>query len=339
MDINLDNLDSLSTKEFLMRKAIEMAKKSGIRVAPNPMVGAIIVNDGQIIGQGVHKEYGGDHAEINALKSVKEKKKIEGSTMIVTLEPCRHYGQTPPCLLSVYNSGVNRLIIGSKDPFQKKFNCPQWEIPTEFLKGKIAKECKLLNKYFFTFVEKKRPFITVKIAVTPDGFVSGHSRQRVHITDDNQNEFVHNLRVNHQAILVGFNTAILDNPQLNVRHYRQPVYNTFIPQPKRIILDSRLEIPLSYKVFKDSNYLVATTPSGLQNRPHLHAKENLWVSPTQNRISLPKLFKFLAQQKISSVLVEPGPTLYYSLKRLGLIDEKIILKGKKKIGSGLRINI
>ena len=291
-----------------MSQALKLAALGGRDVAPNPMVGAVIVKNGKVIGKGYHKKFGGPHAEVNAINSVKNKKDLIGSTIYVTLEPCRHWGKTPPCLGLIESVGIVRIICGSSDPFQQKgLRTQDSGLSMIFLKSPVANRCHELNKFFFTWVEKKRPFITVKIAVSADGFVAGKNGKRVHITSKAQDIAVHKLRAQHQAIMVGSNTVLNDDPQLNVRLVKGP-------DPLRIIIDSKNRVPKTAKVFRDKNFLHVT-----------------------KKISLRKLFRQLEEQDIASVLVEPGPTLYKSLKRLKLIDELIIFKGKERIKDGLRI--
>jgi diaminohydroxyphosphoribosylaminopyrimidine deaminase/5-amino-6-(5-phosphoribosylamino)uracil reductase len=287
-------------KKF-MSQALKLAALGGRAVAPNPMVGAVIVKNGKVIGKGYHKKFGGPHAEVNAINSVKNKKNLIGATIYVTLEPCRHYGKTPPCMDLINSVGISKVICIQKDPFQKTPTPPN----VRFLK---SDESEKLNKFYFTRIRKNRPFITVKIAISADGFVAGKNGKRVHITSKKQDIEVHKLRAAHQAILVGSNTVLNDDPQLNVRLVKGS-------DPLRIILDSKKRVPKTAKVFRDRNFMHIT-----------------------KKISLKKLFHQLSEMRISSVLVEPGPTLYKVLKKLKLIDELIVFKGRKKIRNGIRIN-
>ncbi|MFH1012794.1 MAG: bifunctional diaminohydroxyphosphoribosylaminopyrimidine deaminase/5-amino-6-(5-phosphoribosylamino)uracil reductase RibD [Candidatus Peregrinibacteria bacterium] len=306
--------------EKFMRRALKLARLGGRAVAPNPMVGAVIMKGGKVIGEGYHEKFGGAHAEVNAIRSVKQKSDLVGATMYVTLEPCRHYGKTPPCADAIAQAGIARIVCGSRDPFQKSAHPQHWE----FLKGRVAHECRELNKFFFTWVEKKRPYITVKIAMSADGFVAGEGGRPVRLTSIAQDREVHRLRAQHQAILVGIGAVLADDPRLTVRYGKGA-------DPLRIILDSQLRIPPNAKVLKDGNHLIATTlgraPRGV----------NFWKSPTKKRVCLRRLFKYLASIGILSVLVEPGPTLYASLKEQGLIDELIVMRGKKNLGRGLEL--
>ena len=314
----MKNLD-----EKFMAQALQLARLGMRDVAPNPMVGAIIVRGNKVIAKGYHQKYGGPHAEITAIQSVKQKTELEGATMYITLEPCRHFGKTPPCLDFVRAMGVKKIICGSHDPFQKAISDQRSAI--SFLKGEIARECKKLNKFFFTWVEKKRPFVTVKIAMSADGFVAGPKGKPVRLTTAKQDSEVHRMRAAHQAIMVGINTVLTDDPRLTVRFDRGA-------DPLRVILDSHLRVPKKAKVLKDKNYLIATCRAGGKGL-------NIWTSPTQKQVSLKKLFKHLASIGIASVLVEPGPTLYQSLKKQGLIDELVVYRSRTKIHQGLKMGL
>ncbi len=282
--------------QTFMNRAIKLAVKGGRKVAPNPMVGAVIVKNNLIIGMGYHKEFGGAHAEINAIESVKNKSQLKGSTIYITLEPCRHVGKTPPCINAIKAVGIERIIIGSKDPFQKGKRAKM-----EFIESEEAIK---MNKFFFTWVTKKRPFITVKIAMSADGFVAGLNGKTVHFTTPKQDAEVHLLRAEHQAILVGSNTVINDDPLLTVR--RAEGLN-----PLRIIIDSNGRTPKTAKVYKDNNFLK-------------------WKSHNLNA-----LMRHLSDKGIASVFVEPGPTLYKILKRNHLIDELIIFRSEFNLEKGL----
>ncbi|MFH0838062.1 MAG: bifunctional diaminohydroxyphosphoribosylaminopyrimidine deaminase/5-amino-6-(5-phosphoribosylamino)uracil reductase RibD [Patescibacteria group bacterium] len=294
------------TNDQYMAQALKLAIRGGRTVAPNPMVGAVIVKNlptgqvgGKIIGKGWHQKFGDPHAEVNAIESVRYKADLPGATLYVTLEPCRHFGKTPPCFDLIKSVGITRVICGSRDPFQKGRRSKA----VTFISGPVAKACQDLNKFFFTWVTKKRPYITVKIATSADGFVAGHNGEHVHFTSRAQDRLTHQLRAQHQAIMVGSGTVISDNPRLTVRYI-------IGKDPLRVILDSRKRVSKNALVFKDKNYLHIT-----------------------KRTPLGTLFRQLAARGITSVLVEPGPTLYASLKKAGLIDELIVLKGSKKIGS------
>jgi diaminohydroxyphosphoribosylaminopyrimidine deaminase/5-amino-6-(5-phosphoribosylamino)uracil reductase len=335
-----------------MAQALKLAPLGGRDVAPNPMVGAVIVKKGKVIGKGYHQKFGGPHAEVNAIRSVKNQNDLKGATIYVTLEPCRHYGKTPPCLDLIEKVGIARIVCGSRDPFQqnsKSQNPKSKKIPNfkiqitkksqiskskiTFLTGPIAKKCVELNKFFFTWVTKKRPFVTVKIAMSADGFVAGVGGKPVRFTNARQDREVHRLRALHQAIMVGTNTVLNDDPQLNVRLVEGK-------DPLRVILDPDLRIPRNARVFRDDNYLIATTRRHDDTTTrHAMTNSKVWVSPTEKHISLKKLFRHLADIGISSVLAETGPTIYSSIKKDGLIDELIVYRSKKRLKKGLRLHL
>lgn len=291
----------------IMEKALNLAKKGSRNVLPNPRVGAMIVANGKIIGQGYHQKYGEAHAEINAIKAVKNKSELKGTTLYVTLEPCRHQGKTGPCWEAIKSVGIGKVIYGSKDPFHGKGTQRRNkdEPKSELLKGEISQKCQKLNAYFF----EKRPYLTVKIAMSADGFVAGKNGKAVHFTSPKQDEEVHRLRAEHQAIMVGSNTAINDNPHLGLRHVKGK-------DPLRIILDSKKRVPKTAQVFRNDHYL------------HLTAGQ-----------PLKKIMQELKAKGIESILVEPGPTLYKVLKKEKLIDELILFKGRKKVKEGLKIEL
>lgn len=324
----------MALNEKYMQQALRLARLGGRDVAPNPMVGAVIIKKKKVVGKGYHEKFGGPHAEINAIQSVKNPDNLKGATMYLTLEPCRHHGKTPPCIDAIRKAGIRRVVCGSRDPFQKSMSSVRCPVSIEFLKGQIAKECKQLNKFYFIWVKKKRPYITVKIAMSADRFVAVSDSQPVRFTTPRQDREVHQLRAQHQAIMVGINTILTDDPRLTVRLVKGQA-------PLRVILDSKLRIPIGAQALKYPKALVATTKSAEPIRAERLKSIGIkvWVSPSKEEVSLKKLFDYLAKQGISSVLVEPGPTLYRSLKGQGLIDERIVYRSKKKFKKGLRIDL
>lgn len=302
------------TDQKYMQRALELAAKGGRAVAPNPMVGAVIVKNGVVIGEGYHKVYGGPHAEVRAIQAVAKKSELDGATLYVTLEPCFTYGKTPPCLDFVEAMGIERIVCGSKDAYQRSMTSDPMtsdQSGVEFIGGYLEKECVALNKFFFTWASKKRPFITVKIAMTADGFVAGPNGEQLRITTAEQNAEVHQLRADHQAILVGMNTVKNDNPRLTVRHVKGL-------NPLKVVIGSKEKMPKDARLLKDGNHLI------------VHSSKD-------EKVDLKKLFARLAQDGVSSVLVEPGPTLYASLKKAKFIDELIVFRSEKKVGSGLEL--
>lgn len=344
----IDNQNLFMTQdEKFMAIALDLARRGGRAVAPNPMVGAVIVKEGKIIGQGYHRYFGGPHAEVEAIRDamgvaypspegapfdklrVTPRLRVKGATLYVTLEPCTHFGKTPPCTRAIVEAGIGRVVVGSRDPFIKS-KLPITNYQLRILEGLIAKQCEVLNKFFFKWVKTGLPYITVKVAVSADGFVAGPGRKRVQITTPEQDKEVHEVRASYQAILVGSNTVINDDPHLGVRH-------VVGDDPLRIILDSHLRTPLTSKVYRDANVLLVCLGTNPISKIKKYADLGIsvWCAPGRKYVSLKSLFKYLGKQGISSVLVEPGPTLYRALKQLDLIDEENILRGEVRLGGGL----
>ncbi len=344
---NFFNRKEMTIGEKYMQQALKLARLGGRDVVPNPMVGAVIVKNGKMIGKGYHQKFGGPHAEINAIQSVKRPNNPKGATMYITLEPCRHYGKTPPCIEAIRDAGIKKVVCGSHDPFRakleirnskleknSKFQNPSSKIALLFLKGPIAEECKKLNKFYFIWAKKDRPYITVKIAMSADRFVADSDGKPVRFTTKKEDIEIHQLRAKHQAIMVGINTVLMDDPLLTVRLAEGE-------DPLRIILDSNLRIPVGAQVLRTPRALVAATKSaGLMRAERLKSIGiKVWVSSSKEQVSLKKLFNYLAKEGISSVLVEPGPTLYRSLKKEKLIDELVVYRGKEKLKKGLRLHL
>lgn len=340
----MDIMDNLSINEKFMMEAIELAKKGALEVSPNPMVGAIIVKDGQNVGQGFHQKYGGPHAEVLAIESVKNKADLKGATLYVTLEPCRHTGKTPPCWDLIQGVGIARVVCGSSDPFQQKLQIrnpkPACRSHTtiEYLSGLVAKRCEDLNKFFFTWITQRRPYITVKMAMSDDQVMAGPHGEPVWFTNTDQDKEMHEARALHQAIMVSATTVINDDCQLNVRHVGQPYYGH---DPKRIIVDSKLRIPLKSKVLKDDNHLIIVTKDADVRQVVHYQKQgiNLWICPVNGQVDLPMTFEYLASQGISSLLIEPGPTFYQAIKKTGLIDKLFIYWSNDVRGEGLKVDL
>lgn len=219
-----------------MRRCLQLASYGKGFVAPNPMVGSVIVCENKIIGEGFHRRCGEAHAEVNAIASVKNEDTLKKSTLYVNLEPCSHYGKTPPCADLIIKKGIPRVLIGQKDPFPEvsgKGIERLREAGIEVVTGILEKECRRLNRRFLTFVEKKRPYIILKWAQSADGFIDGirmpnDGKKAVKFSTDFTQMLVHKLRSEESGIMIGRNTELLDNPQLNVRYWygRDPVKMT-----------------------------------------------------------------------------------------------------------------
>lgn len=296
----------LSTNEQYMQRCIELARYGAMHAAPNPMVGAVIVHQGRIIGEGYHAVCGKGHAEVNAINSVRQADRalLKESTLYVSLEPCAHYGKTPPCARLIVNTGIPRVVVGCVDPFAKVqgrgINILR-EAGVEVTVGVLEKECQALNHRFITAQTKHRPYITLKWARSADGFIDRWRDEESHegatpISTPWSVLRVHQLRALHQAILVGHNTLRLDHPQLNVRHW---VGNS----PQRVVLGrvAEGELPAGWLAFADIN------------------------------TTLTELYRMGVQ----SLLVEGGQQTLQSFIDQGLWDEAFVEVSPQTLGSGI----
>ena len=326
---------SSSSDEKYMRQALRLARRGLGKTSPNPMVGAVIVKEGRIIGQGYHQSFGGDHAEIDALKSATED--VNGATMYVTLEPCRHWGKTPPCTDAIIKNRIGKVVIGMLDPFPEMRGkslemLNQHGIET--VVGVLEKECRALNEAYLKYTTTGLPFVTVKFAQTLDGRIATAQGSSRWISSPESLKLAHKLRAHHDAIMVGVGTVLADNPELTVRLVKGR-------NPTRVILDSRLRIPLDAKVLMNqetARTLVAATPAA--DKEKLAALrwmgiEVLIVPPDkQGKVDLKQLLKMLAQRQISSLLVEGGAETITSFLRLNLVDKLVVFIAPKIMGKG-----
>jgi len=383
-----------------MRRCLNLAKLGAGYVAPNPLVGAVLVHEGSIIGEGWHKQYGEAHAEVNCIASVKEKDRqlIPLSTLYVSLEPCAHFGKTPPCTDLIMKYKIPRVIIGCLDPFKEvdaRLNPARPPVPLpdlviqagvrtgmtprltesfgqgsdgdtvgqgrgiEKLKaagievelGLLEKECKELNKRFFTFHTLHRPYVVLKWAQTADGIISTSPQtplqrrgasgdpesSRLFISNEYSNRLVHKWRSEEAAILVGTNTVLLDDPELTTRLWPGP-------SPIRLVVDMDLKLPSSLKIFNDAS------PTIIFNTK-VHSKESEWSAPspservgvrslhwqvTEDTSLVQQIMNALYQLKIQSVLVEGGAKLLQSFIDEGIWDEARVISNRQlTIGKGL----
>jgi diaminohydroxyphosphoribosylaminopyrimidine deaminase/5-amino-6-(5-phosphoribosylamino)uracil reductase len=294
-----------------MYRCLELAKLGAGKVAPNPMVGAVLVHNDRIIGEGYHEKYGEAHAEPNCIASVKEKDKnlIQHSVMYVSLEPCVHYGKTPPCADLIIKNKIPKLVIGCRDPF-KEVNGKGIEklqaAGVDIMQGVLEKECKELNRRFFTFHAQHRPYIILKWAQTANGKIGSGTRERLQITNEFTNRVVHKWRSEETAILVGTKTALLDDPELTTRLW--PGNN-----PIRLVIDMDLNLPSSLKIFNEKAKTI------IFNKIKHEEGGNLSFYQVTEDVSLAhQVVNALYQLKIQTVMVEGGAKLLQSF-----IDEKI----------------
>ncbi len=303
---------------YYMKKAIELAVKGDGKVSPNPLVGAVIVKDNEIIGYGYHEKYGDLHAERNAFKNCKID--TTGATIFVTLEPCCHFGKTPPCTDIIIEKKIKRVVIGSLDPNPKvsgKGVAILQEAGIDVTIGVLENECVSMNKIFFHYIKTKTPYVKLKYAMTIDGKIAtmtGHSKW---ITDVEARENVHKDRNKYTAIMIGVNTLIVDDPMLDCR-IKEGV------NPIRVICDTNLRTPINSKIVetsKDIRTIIATKVKNDKSKiPFLEkGVEVLSIDVKDNKIDLQHLVKELGKMSIDSILLEGGSELNFSA-----IDSKIV---------------
>ena len=316
-----------------MQRAVSLAKK-GTRLAyPNPCVGAVIVCDGKIIGEGYTSAYGGPHAEVNAINSVADESLLSKSTLYVTLEPCAHYGKTPPCANLIEAKKIPKIYIGCVDTFAAvagKGIEILLKAGREVHVGVLEKECIELHKRFFTYHNKKRPYIVLKWAETQDGFIdkkrevnSLEEAKPTWISNELSKQKVHQIRAMEHAILVGTNTALKDNPTLTTRSYGGV-------SPVRILIDKNLRVPKTYHLYNGEVKTIIFTEQEASNESVQFAKIDF------SKSILPQIMEVLYQEKIQSVLVEGGKQLLESFIEQDLWDEAFVFVGNDKFEKGVK---
>lgn len=314
-----------------MKRCLQLARYGESYVSPNPMVGAVIVHAGNIIGEGYHQAYGQPHAEPNAINSVKDQTLLAQSTMYVTLEPCSHYGKTPPCADLIIKYKIPKVVIGMKDPNPKVAGNgikKLLDAGVNVTVGVLENECSVLNKHFLTFQEKKRPYIALKWAQTSDGFIDIKRESAeiapLKISNELTKILVHKQRAQNQAIMVGTNTALLDNPTLTVRNWsgRNPV---------RIVIDKSGRIPENYHLLNDNIKTLVYTEQEKES------KENVeFITVRFDNDLLENLIQNIYEHNINSVLVEGGASFLQSFIDKGLWDEVSVEVSPMIIGDGLK---
>ena len=304
-----------SPDQFFITETLRLAKKGMGWTFPNPMVGAVIVCDGKIIGRGYHTKVGFPHAEIEALHSGKTSAK--GATLYVNLEPCSHVGKTPPCVAAIIQSGIKRVVCCSLDPNTKvhgKGVAALQKAGIHVTVGILEQEARALNEAFFTFHEKKRPFVALKFAASLDGKIATKTGDSQWITNGKARSFARSLRGDYQAILVGITTVLRDNPHLGVRKKGKK-------DPLRIILDSQLRIPLSSRVLRDTHVLIVTTERASKKKKEELEKKNIPVfSFKGEHITISSLLSELYKREITSLLVEGGGAVSGRFVDSGSVD-------------------
>lgn len=321
----------MTINEKYMMRCIELAKKGAGNVSPNPMVGCVIVHNEQIIGEGYHKKYGEAHAEVNAINTVKNQELLKESTIYVSLEPCSHYGKTPPCSDLIVAKQIPKAVIGTIDPYAKvagrgieRLKNAGINVTVNVLKD----ECLELNKRFFTFHKKKRPYIILKWAQTADGYIdmdrtAENYGQPTWITGQEALINVHQMRAEEDAIMVGTKTAQKDNPSLTVRHCKGK-------NPLRIVLDRNLNLNNKLNLFDNSTDTLVI--NALKDEI---SDKTTYIKVDYSKNIIFQVLEILHTKNILSLIVEGGRQLLQSFIDSELCDEAHVYSGTKKFGKGI----
>ena len=313
-----------------MRRALVLARRGWGRTAPNPMVGAVVVRDGEIVGEGWHAEYGGPHAEVIALDAAGER--ARGSTMYVTLEPCAHAGKTPPCTDALLRAGVGRVVCAVRDPNPVAAGGAQRleAAGIEVAFGIEETDARELNAPFFHALTSTRPFVTLKLATSIDGAIADATGKSRWLTGEAARRHVHRLRAGHDAIAVGGGTAIADDPSLTVRAGRRPR----VP-PARVVFDRRARLPLDSSLVRTARDVRTIIVVGDRSSREAHALAEAGVRVIESN-ALDEAFRALRSLEIRSLLVEGGAELAGALLAEALVDRMIIFQAPVVLGAGAR---
>jgi len=326
----------VTDKEF-MRRCIELASLGAGTTSPNPMVGCVIVRDGEIVGEGYHRKFGAAHAEIVAL--MKARNRAKNATMYVNIEPCAHFGKTPPCVDAIIRSGISRVVIATKDP-----NPVVNGRGIRILKnaginvnvGILREEAQKLNEKFFKFMKTGFPFVALKLAQTLDGKIADLKGNSKWISSHDSRKIVHKLRSEYDAVMIGRNTALKDNPELTVRFIKGR-------NPVRIIIDGQFSLPSSLKIFNTDSaptWILTSKSSMNKNESKLRRLTECGVrvfgiTTNSEFISPETILRTLAGEGISSILIEGGAKVAKSFLDYSLVDKLYLFTSPKILGEGL----
>ncbi|MBI3602258.1 MAG: bifunctional diaminohydroxyphosphoribosylaminopyrimidine deaminase/5-amino-6-(5-phosphoribosylamino)uracil reductase RibD [Candidatus Omnitrophica bacterium] len=316
-----------------MQRALELAKYGHGRTSPNPMVGAVIVKGGRIIAEGWHKRCGGDHAEVNALRKIGSR--AQGATLYVTLEPCSHWGRTPPCTEAIIKAGVKKVVVGVLDPNPRIHGKSVHLLRKAGIKvevGFLQEKLWSMNEVFNKYITKRMPFVVAKCAQTIDGKIATATGQSKWITSPKSREHAHRKRNEFDAMMVGINTVLQDDPQLNPTRKNKRL--------KKIVVDSSLRIPLKARLLHTTNpsdVIVATTARASEKKIQQLTNKGVqvWVAPARgehSHVDLKWLFKELAKNEMAYVLIEGGGRLIGRALKDRLVDRMMIYVAPKIIG-------
>ena len=324
--------ETVSKESEYMRHAIALAKNGEGRTNPNPLVGAVLVKNNEIIGEGFHQKYGGLHAEREALKNCEENgNSAEGATLYVTLEPCCHFGKQPPCTQAIVKSGIRRVVVGSRDPnplVHGKGNSFLREQGIEVTEDFLKDECDALNPIFFHYISTRTPYVALKYAMTADGKTASKTGKSKWITGEKSRLFVHQLRNRYSCILAGIGTVLSDNPLLTSR----------IPggrNPVRIICDSKLRIPLDCNIVQTAKEIPTIIACCQENEKKSALEKSgceVLCLPGKTGVDLKKLTKTLGKRSLDSVLIEGGSEIHYSALEAGIVQHIYAFTAPKIFG-------
>lgn len=323
----------MTIDEKFMHRCLQLAKKGEGFAKPNPMVGAVIVHNGRIVGEGYHRQYGEAHAEVNAVRSVKNEELLSSSTLYVSLEPCAHHGKTPPCAELIIRKRIPQVVVAVSDPNSKvsgKGIEMMRDAGIDVTVGILEKEARELNRFFFVNQLYSRPFVMLKWAQSADGFIdhnrsSAEEKAPAKISNELTHSIVHKFRTQVQGIMVGTNTALLDNPKLTARKW-------FGDNPTRIVIDREGEIPANAAIFSDDAPVIVFTEADYPIK-----KSNIKsIILNFNGNVIQQILKHLYNEKIYSLLVEGGARLHTSFIEQECWDEAFVEISSKKLISGVK---
>ncbi|NQY05786.1 MAG: bifunctional diaminohydroxyphosphoribosylaminopyrimidine deaminase/5-amino-6-(5-phosphoribosylamino)uracil reductase RibD [Flavobacteriaceae bacterium] len=311
-----------------IKRCIQLAKNGLGLTYPNPLVGSVIVHNNKIIGEGWHRKAGEEHAEVHAVQSVKETSLLKEATIYVSLEPCSHFGKTPPCADLIIKSGIPKVVIGCVDTFSevagkgidrlRNHGC-------DVILGILEDECIELNKRFFTFHNEKRPYTILKWAETSDGFIAPENNSKITwISNAYSKQLSHKLRATETAILIGTNTAIIDNSQLNTRDWKGN-------QPLRVIVDRTGKIPEHHHIFDGSQPTLI-----LSEVPQEYTKNNIAIESIDFNDFINEINRVLFDRGIQSLIIEGGAKTLQSFIDKNAWDEAFVFKGSSELKSGVK---
>lgn len=316
----------MQNNEFYLNRCIKIAKKGIGKVSPNPLVGCVIINNNEIIGEGFHEKYGDKHAEVNAINNVKNKDQLKTSTLFVNLEPCCHHGKTPPCVDLIIKYKIPNVVIGSIDPFSKvqgKGIDKMREYGIKVTTNTLKEESENLNRRFFTFHNKKRPYIILKWAESSDGFIAPKNQtEPFWMTNKESKKLTHQWRAEEDAILIGRITAEKDNPLLTVRETKGN-------NPIRILIDRNLKISKKLKIFNDDSKTIIFNDKISKN-----LNTNTFLKVNFNKI-ISNILKELYLQEVQSIIIEGGTKTIQSFIDQDLWDEARIFTTEKILNDGV----